>query len=200
VIILCYAVLLITPNAQQPFGDIGHPSGEKGDIMTNTAQGAPAKISDDIPAAEADTFFIEMENDEPKYDKLSKTDYRIVKAVRDTRFRDVAPRGTAIRKTREIKCGYVHLNREAETVEVLREIFRVPRRRPANHCELIVFGTIYPHERKKHPIISFGAVGFSAEGVNDLVSASEEDASNCLGLVKLYNIWPADCRFLIVYE
>lgn len=98
-------------------------------------------------------------------------------------------------KNREVAFEYVHMDRDALTVEVLAEMDRRGLR-PALYEELLGFAEKYPDEQRKYPIVALGS-----ETVVDSdrsVASLSGGGWGGLGLDWVAGSWLDRCRFLAV--
>lgn len=98
----------------------------------------------------------------------------------------------AKRGKEEVEIELVHLNRYAESDEVLRELDKMGLR-PATLPELLAFGAAYPNKRREFPIAALGSVG--AEQVAYFYKNAD---GHGLGLRWWSGGWGPGCRFAAV--
>ena len=99
--------------------------------------------------------------------------------------------------TEELDVELVHFNRPISSDDALHELDRMGFR-AATLPELLAFGSKYPEEQRKYPIVALGSVwrdDFGDRRVADLYGLA---SGRSLHLYWCEDDWNSDCRFLAV--
>lgn len=106
--------------------------------------------------------------------------------------------GGVSREDREVSFEYVHMSRNASTLDVLVEM-SCRGLRPALYEELLGFSAEYPDEQQKHPIAALGSMSHAGTRPRAAFLWSD-DRGQELHLSLFDRDWDDDYRFLAVRE